>query len=326
MAFWAAAAPYIASAVGIVGSYLTGQEANKSREKALNAAKDAQQLLMDAGVPPDVSKQLILQEFQAKGAYTPELEQDVDNLVSSMTQIKEDQGVKDMQLNALKTIAQRAQGGLTPEDRVAMMNLQDQMSQQAQQNQASMLQNMQQRGISGSGAEIAGMIAGNQQSLNQGAQGARDLMASQSRQALEALAKQGSMSGDIRRQDFDVASAKAKAADAMNQFNTQNQMAVQQRNVGAKNLAGAADWENKQKIANMNINLANAEKERQMEAKKWAYDADIRRRGGASATGANIQKGFLDQASATQSQGQGLTDALSGIAGIWAKGQGEEKK
>jgi hypothetical protein len=246
----------------LIGGIVANGAASKDRAARDAASKQAIQILLDAGYPPDISKQLVLKEYKANGIYTPELEQDVEQATTEMSAIKENKQVTDLQLNALKQIAQRAHGGLTPEDRVAMMNLQDQMAQQNQQQQAALQQSLAQRGIAGGGAEIAGALASSQGALQAGAQGARDLMANQSKRALEALAQQGSLSGQIRGQDFDVASAKAQAADAMKRFNVGNQLGVNQRNVEAKNQALVQDWMNKQGISNKNIDLANTEQER----------------------------------------------------------------
>ena len=295
----------------LVSGILAEGAARGDRKSAKEAQDKAIQVLLDAGYPPDIAKPLLLKEYKAQGIYTPELEQQVDKSVSEMGAIKENKEVQDLQMNALRGVAQRAQGGLTPEDRVAMMELQDQMAQQAQQQNAAIQQNMQQRGISGGGAELAAQLSGNQGALQQGAQGARQLMADQSRRALEALAQQGQMSGNIRTQDFANASAKAQAADSMNRFNVQNQMAINAANTAAKNRAKELDYVTQQDISNKNTGLSNAEIVRQNDAKMDMYNAELVRRGGQSRAYSNQAKNFTDSANATAGQIQGIGNSLA---------------
>jgi hypothetical protein len=185
------------------------------------------------------------------------------------------------------------------------------MAQQSQQQNAAIQQNMQQRGIAGGGAELAAQLSGNQASLQQGAQGARQLMADQSRRALEALAQQGQMSGNIRSQDFNVASSKAQAADAMNQFNVKNQMAINAANTAAKNRAKEQDYITNQDISNKNTGLFNTEKARQNDASMDMYNAELVRRGGQAQALRQQSKDFTDSANATAGQIQNIGNSLA---------------
>lgn len=316
----------IGGAVGAIGGLLSAGAASGDQEQMMRTVQQAQDMLLNAGAPPDVAKQLILQQYQSMGVYSPVLEKEMQKLSSEVSKIQENQATKDIQLSALKGIQERAQGGLTAADRVAMMNIQDQMAQAAQSERAATQQSLQQRGIGGGGAEIAGMIAGGQGAMQQGAQAARGLMASQSQQALNALAQQGSMAGSIRGQDYEVAAAKARAADEMNRFNLQNQMAIQQRNVGTQNVAGMADWQNRQAIANRNVEQAITEQQRQAQAKQWAYEANMNRLRSAAGQAPAIAAGFSERAAQTRATGAGVTQGLAGIgAGLAAIYGGSNK-
>lgn len=289
----------------------------RAQQQAINKALD---ILKNQGYPPDMAKPLILEQYKAMGIYTPEVAKDVEKLSSAMEGVQENKEAVQMQLNALRGIAQRT-AGMTPEDRAALMNVQDQMAQQQAQQQAAIQQSMQERGIAGGGAELAAQLAASQGSLARGGQSARDIMSQASQKALSALSEQGQMAGNIRSQDFAVQSAKAQSADLMNRLNVQNQMTQEQARVAAINQARQQDWANRQQMSNLNVGQANTETERQAAGKQWTYDAN-------TARNQAIANAYMGQATAagqradrTAGQISGIGSALGNIAGQYGQYQ-----
>ena len=111
----AVAAPIVG---GIVGNIMSQGD----KASAKKAMKQAVAELESIGYPPDTSKELILQEFERQGVYTPELEQDLSDTLaeSAVANIEEDQSLRDIQKSALAQLGQRAKTGLSAEDRAAL--------------------------------------------------------------------------------------------------------------------------------------------------------------------------------------------------------------
>jgi hypothetical protein len=130
--------------------------------------------------------------------------------------------------------------------------------------------------------------------------------------ALQALGQTGGMASGIENQSFGEQAAKASANDQMNRFNTQNQVAMQQRNIGAQNQAQAGNLANAQQISNQNVQGTNQEQYAQLQRQMQQYNANLQH---AEAYGAPLQA--YGQAGANQAYGQGqaTSNAATGIAG-----------
>lgn len=298
------------SALSVVGGLVGQAAASSDRAKAAELQQQALQTLMDAGAPPDVAKQLVLREYTAIGAPDTVLEPAAEKLVSKMQDVQTNQKYTKAQESALRQLQNLGQTGLTDAEKMEMMNAQDAAAQQAQQNRAAVVQNLAQRGMAGSGAEIAAQIAGNQAAQSQGQQNARNIMAQASQNALNAISQAGTLGTQLRGQEFQEKSAKAQAADEMNRFNVQNQTGINSRNTAQQNSRNLADWQNKQTTSNNNTNLYNNEQQRQNQAKQWMYNADLTRRGAQSTAQQSASNFYQNQGNATAGQWAGIGSAL----------------
>ncbi len=109
--------------------------------------------------------------------------------------------------------------GLGLQDRVALSEAQGQVGRQERGSREAILQSMSQRGMGGSGAELAAALTNQQGSADRSASvGARAAADARGRQ-LAALSQSGEMAGTVRGQDFGEQSEKAQAADAIAKFN-----------------------------------------------------------------------------------------------------------
>jgi len=305
----AIAAPVISGAMG----HFLG-----AGDRAAAAAKSAEavQGLIDVGLPPDLSKRLVLEEFQKAGMLDPETEKTINMNVSKVAGIQEDSKLKDAQMSSLELLSQRANTGLNPEDMAALNKIRDQLARDQNAKQQQIVQNYQMRGMGGSGAELAAALSAEQSGANQASQQGDQLAAMASQNALQAAMQSGQLGGSIRSQDFDVSKTKAGAEDEMNRFNIQNQLGQQQRNVAAKNQAQQFNLQNEQNLMNANTQQANTETQRQNQAKRDFY-TDKMNRASALGNALNGQANQLNnQASATGQMWSGVGSGIAtGIAG-----------
>lgn len=314
---WVAA---IAAVAQIGSTVIGGIQAGKERDKAQSALEQALAEINAVGAPPDLSKEILLEKFQQAGVLTPAMEQQINLGVSKVAGIQENQGLKDAQMSALETLQQRGKGGLTAQDRAAFNKIRGDMARESEAKRQQIIQNMQARGISGGGAELATQLAAQQAASQQASEEGDRIAAAASQNALQAMLQGGQLAGQIRGQDFDVARAKAAAEDAVNQFNTQNAVARQQRNIASQNQGQQFNLQNQQQLSNMNVQQGNQERYRQAEAARqyWADKLNLAQSKG------NVLSGQVKQhneaAKQTAQQYQDIGSGFGQIGGAFSGG------
>jgi|GEM_PF-2500349 len=302
-----------AIAAPIIGGILGGSSASKARKQAAAAAAAAYAELSKVGMPPDLSKEVILQQFQEMGMLTPELEQEINLQQSQVAQIEEDPSLRTAQMEALNTLGGVSRGGLRAEDRTAYNELRAKTQQDAEAKRQQLMQSMQARGMGGSGAELMAQLQSQQASADTAAAGADTLASESSRAAREAILSRANLAGSLRTQDFDTNEARSRAIDDRNQFLFQNSVNRQASNVGARNAAQAANLQNKQRLSEMNTSQGNAESLRQNEAKRqnWQDQLDL----------ANAKAAALNnQAAQARADGQSKANTYSALGNAIGSG------
>ena len=259
----------VGTIIGGIAGFFGGRSQKKKAEELLrqaNAEIDA------VGAPPEMAREIILQKFKQEGMYSPELEQEVDLAASKIAQIQEAPELRDAQMQALRSIQQRASGGLTPEDRALFEKMRSGVRSDTRGKERQIISELAQRGQAGAGAELAARLQASQSGADQASQQGMDIAAAASRNALEAAAQSGNLSGNIRSQDFGVNQARAAAEDERNRMLFQNSTALRSRNVEAQNIAQRANLAMRQRLSEANIGQANDETTRQRYAQLQDYN------------------------------------------------------
>jgi hypothetical protein len=323
MAMTALAAAAIAGP--IVGSIVGNVASSGDRKRAREAAAAATAELMRMGMPPDMAREIVYKEFQKAGTLTPEMEQEINLGVSEVAQIQEDPSLRNAQTSALNILAQKGQTGFSPEDQAALNAVRDEINREAQAKQQTIMQNFQQRGMGGAGAELAAQLMEAQGSSNRMSREGIDVAGAASQRALEAMRQSAALGGDIRGQDFNVANTKASAKDQFQRFNVENQMARQQRNVNSRNQAQEFNLNNAQDIANRNVMQHNNEQVRQREGLGQNWDREMQLR----TARANVLNGqaanYNSQAQQTAQMWSGTGSGIGAGAGSAMKYMGDKK-
>lgn len=319
---WMAAAAVAGPIVGGLVGNLMSQGDKKKQQKMM---KQALAELEAVGYPPDLSKAMVVEELQRQGIYTPELQQEIDVAESEMGKITEDQSLRDAQKQALAMMQQRAQVGLGAEDRAALNEIRRQVQSDAEAKRQQIMQTMAARGQAGGGADLMAQLQASQGAADQAAAGSDAIMAQAQQRALEALGRSGQMAGEVRSQDFGVASARAQALDERNRFLAQNAVARQASNVGALNEAQRLNLSEQQRLHEQNIANRRAEAERQTREQGSLFDRQLGL-AGAKAGALTGQANFYGQQAAnTQQQMAGIGQAVgTGIAGYGQYQAGQE--
>jgi len=264
----------IGGIVGGVGGLLGGLGGNDSSGQARDAQNIANQIIQEIGQAPDISKPLLLEKYKQAGILTPEMEQYVVAAQPKAASVKTDQQFKDAQMQALQQIGQRAQGGLTAADRAGLNQARLQAQGDTQSKIAQIQQQAAQRGQAGMGSDLAAQLSATQGGANEESSAA-DRLAMQSQNAAQQAAGQlGQMGSQMQQQQFGQEYQKANAADEMNRFNVNNQIAQQQRNVQASNKGQMANLANAQNVSNQNVGAQNQELNNQTQRAMQQYNAN----------------------------------------------------
>lgn len=302
--------PMMAAAVvgaSVVGGIMGSMSASKGRKQAAAASAAAFQELLNIGLPPDLSKEIILKQFKSEGILTPELEQDINIQESQVGQIKEDASLRGVQKEALDTLGQVSRSGLRAEDRGAFNELRAKTQQDSEAKRQQILQQMQAQGMGSSGANLMAQLQSAQAAEDSQSAGADRLASEASRRALDAVSQRAQLAGGVRTQDFGVNEARAKALDDRNQFLYANSASRQSANVAAQNQAQQANLSNKQRIGDLNVGQANTESLRQNQAKRdyWQDNLSLAQAKSAALTSQGQQAQAAGQAQADRYVGMG---------------------
>jgi len=289
-----------------------------------NASDDAKDLMKQrlaeferAGTPPNTALPLVLQEFKQQGILSPELEKQINIEASKVAQIQEDPKLRDAAMQGLQLLQQSSERGFGAEEEAAFAQARREAGKEAQGRLQSILQQAQARGMGRSGAELAAQLsasqAGDEALANQGL----DIAAERARAQRDAINRMFGAATELREQDFGVARTKAEAKDLLNRFRVGMEADQQARNVAALRRAEELNLAEKQRIADVNIAMANQEQARQNEARlrDWQSKMDLARAKGG-VYGDQAEQRLLEGISAAEGWaqvGQGVGSAITGL-------------
>lgn len=305
------------SIAGIGANLLGGIFGNSAASKERRAAEQARAraLAEYAGIqlPTVADQQLALQQYQLTGELTPEMEQAINLGPSAYEDIQTDPRLAQAQMQALSTLQELGTSGLTSADKADLEQIRRQTANEETARRQQILQNMAARGVGGSGVELAAQLSSSQAAANRASQEAGDLAKLAMQRKLEALTQSGNLGGQIRQQQFGEQEAIARARDVQNQFNTQNAIARQQRNIGAQNQAQQTNLAARQNISEKNTGLSNEQQQYNKNLLQQQFQNQMQLAGAKSGA-------LLGQAQAYQ---QAAADTANRYAGIGsALGQG----
>jgi hypothetical protein len=263
-----AAAAIAAAAAPIVGGLVGHVMSQGDRNKAKKAMKKALAELEAVGYPPDLSKEIIFQQFESAGVLTPELEEDLVLVSSEFETLKEDPTLRQNQLEALNKFKQQSETGLGAEERAAFNQIQQAVRQDQRAKQEQILADAQRRGQGGSGNALIAQLQASQAGADQASSQGNELAALIAQRVRQGTQDMSGAAQNLRTQDYNVASDRARALDARNQYLHQNSSARQARNVGTLNDAQRYNLSNDQRLLDANTEMSNQEKLRQVNAQR----------------------------------------------------------
>lgn len=277
---------------------------------------------VDKIVPPNISEmQIQLAQLVQQGRLDP---REAEAILQEQSQMQGVQTAPELRAAQMKALAGlqdiTANKGLTAIDRRNMAQISDEELAQQRGQQEAIMQNAQQRGISGSGIEMASQLMGQQQSANRQSRRGMDVAAMAQERALQALMQSGQLGGSIRSQDFDEQARKAAAQDAINQFNAATRNQNNQFNTNTFNNAQAQNLAAQQNIANQNVGIANTQQMHNKGLPQQAFQNQLQKQGMKSGVNQQLAAQYGQQGAQSSAMlggllSQGLAAALAPATG-----------
>lgn len=310
-----------AIAAPVVGGLLGQKQASDAQANAERLRQDALAQYAGINIPDEDKMKLALQNYQLQGTLTPEMEQALSQGPTAYENIQVDPRLKADQMQALEQMSGLASGQVKPSDVAGFEMARRGAAAEAQAKQGQILQEMQQRGQAGSGAELLSKLTAAQSAADRQQQAQLQQAQAMQQAREQAISNLANMAGNIRNQDYSQASDLARARDIVAQQNIANSRDVQSRNVAAKNLAAASNLANKQNLSNANVDIANKQQQYNKGLAQQTFNNQMTKASGLAgqytgqATAA--QQAGADQAAATGKMAQGLGTML----GAWGANQ-----
>lgn len=253
--------PALIAAGTIAASYM-----NKPKDKLSPYLQAALAQIEKVQVPDVDSLKVKLNELVQQGQMTPEQAQASLVEYNAFDKTSPDATARGAQMSALQGLQDQINnGGLTDTTRSQIQHTLDDVNNTERGQQGAIMEDAHRRGVSGSGLELANRLMSQQHAADTAGRQGMDIAAMAEQAKAEALKSAASLGGQIESQDYSEQAQKATAQNTINQFNATNQQEVTMANIAARNAAQAANLAEKQRVADTNTNMTNANRVRDSE-------------------------------------------------------------
>lgn len=313
--------PLLIGGLASLASGAIGAIANASAaDRAAMLKEKGMQEWFKLNIPDPAQQKLALERFVQAGELHPALEQSIKAESSEFGDITQDEGLRNSRLRALSGLEEQGFGGEQTQDTAAREQAMIDSGSANRGRQEAVISDFARRGQLGSGLELSARLDAAQAEGDRLASGALDLEGQRRNRMLAALEGAGNLAGNIQETDYKTASDKARANDAINLFNTQNMVGMQQRNIDRANDASQYNLGVKQDISNRNVGTSNYEQEKN----KSLIQQDFENR---KAKAAGLSDQYGGQAAQATQQGQATGNMWGGVAsGIGTLAQGYQNQ
>lgn len=300
----------IAGGVAIGSKLLGGLFGGNKKSSALS--EEALQRLRDISVPDIAERQFQIEELVRQGQITPE---EATALLQQETQlgaISLDPRLRQAQFAALQQLQQvGTEGGLTAASRASLDEIQRAAAGRERAQRGAILQQFAQRGISGSGLELAAQLGAQQAEAGRVSAEGFQTQALAEQRALQALQQAGALGGQIRGQEFGEQAATAQAQDIINRFNVSQRQNIQLRNIGSREEAARTNLAETQRISDANVALRNAQRVQRAGLSQQKFGDELALAGAFTTPGALAAR----QAAASEAAGRQTAGGIIGTIG-----------
>lgn len=291
-----------------------GKKNNSAQVEAMNRAiaemQQARKRIDDVEGPDYEQMKDYIRQAAAENPELMGLFQEAQMGESALEDIAIDPKLRENQSKVIDELSELAETGMSDEDMAKRRELQRQVAQDEQARQKSIIQNLQERGLGGSGLELALRSGSSQESARRASEGADRLTSDMADRRRSALAQLSETAGRLRSQDYGEQKDLATTRDTIAQFN-----ALQRANTANRNLQLRQGMENQRSAQNRQMygNLGNLQQQR--------FSNDMQKAGAyANATAPIAQMQARNVARSQGPMGMIGTLAGAGIGGLASGG------
>ncbi len=181
-------------------------------------------------------------------------------------------------MSALKDLEDQSKNGFTTRDEADMARVEAQNKRMLRGAEGAIKQNMAARGIGGSGLEMISRQQAAQDAADRQALAGLEKMAQMNERKQSAAARLGQLGSNFKGQDFDQKARVAAAQDAINRFNTGNQVNAQFSNNAGQNNTNQYNHSGRQDTSNRNTNAKQNHKDKALDMRYGARVDDLNRK------------------------------------------------
>lgn len=292
---------------GGLSSLLGGIFGSSQADKARQLQEQQAQAIQGIKIPTLEEQQLLLERLQRGESLTPAEMQAAQIDRSAFEDISSDPRLKQSQMDALSSLQGISNsGGLMLGDQANLQKLLGQASTDDKGRRDAIQQQMQERGMAGSGLELAQKLSSAQDASTRQNQAATDTAAQAQQNALQALMQGGQLGGQIRGQDFDQQARAAQARDSIAQFNAQNSQQANLQNTQNRQAANEYNTGRANQVLDQNTGISN----QQQTINKGLIQSQFNNQLAKQKEAANATK---EQASQTNNVGNYVAESLGTI-------------
>ncbi len=286
----------VTGALGLTADPTTGQGA-----MGMSAALQARAVreLEKVGIPPIEAQKIVLEQPEL---VLSSLEERLGP--SAMEEIKTDARLQETQMKALAELERAGEEGFTAEDKAKFEALQRQIGSDEKARQATILQQMAQRGALDSGAQLAAQLGSSQAATQRASEQATQMAAQQAAARRGALSQAAQAAGNIQQTQFGQQAQKASAQDRISAFNA---------SVAARDTAA------RQQHAQQAAQLANQQQMHNKALLQQNFQNQMAKATGVSSALGNQAQGMMNQA---QMQAHAAQQEAAGVRGVLQAGAG----
>jgi hypothetical protein len=149
---------------------------------------------------------------------------------SEMGSIETDPKYREYELAALRDLEDQSKNGFTAADRADMARVESDVNRQNRGRQGAIMQNMQARGMGGSGIDLVAQMQSAQDANEIASLKALEQEGMMQNRKQAATSQLGNQAGAMQGRDFNQAASKAQAADQIARFNSANSNTARMQN------------------------------------------------------------------------------------------------
>ncbi len=212
-------------------------------------------------------------------------------------------------LSRLNDIATNA--GMTDADRAQLAETMNQTNANAASQRAAALQALQMQGNAGTGAELATRLSGAQSAAGANAMAGANVATSAQARALQALQANIQGNANLNQTQWGQQADRAKANDAVNQFNASAQNQIAMGNQAAQQQANLTNFNTANSINANNTNIANQQAMLPLNVGQQQNQTNLQRAAGQASANVNAGRAMIGQGNIQATNTAGATSAAS---------------